>query len=81
MICSPHEVAMVKSVSPELLAVTPGIRTEPGRSHDQKRVATPKEALEAGADLLVVGRAITGADDPVAAAAAVAADIANMRLE
>jgi orotidine-5'-phosphate decarboxylase len=43
--------------------------------HDQARVATPEEAIRAGADLLVIGRPITGASDPGAAAAAVAASI------
>jgi orotidine-5'-phosphate decarboxylase len=53
-----------------LLAVVPGIRLPGGAIHDQARVGTPAEAIAAGADLLVVGRAVTGAPDPEAAAAA-----------
>lgn len=70
-VCSPREVASVKSAVPNLMAVTPGIRTGTDDSHDQKRFATPEASLGAGADLLVVGRAITGAPDPTAAAAAI----------
>jgi orotidine-5'-phosphate decarboxylase len=72
VVCSVAEVGVVKKVSPDLLAVTPGIRIDPSRPHDQRRVATPTEALQAGADLIVVGRAVTEAPDPVAAAIAVA---------
>ena len=48
-----------------------------GATHDQARVATPREALAAGADLLVVGRAVTAADDPVQAATDLAAHLAG----
>ena len=68
VICSPLEVASVKSIAPGLKAVTPGIRLHDSATHDQKRTSTPIEALEAGADLIVVGRAITDATDPAAAA-------------
>jgi len=60
-------------VSSRLLAVVPGIRLPGGAAHDQARVGTPAEAIAAGADLLVVGRAVTGAPDPEAAAAALSA--------
>jgi orotidine-5'-phosphate decarboxylase len=56
-----------------LLAVVPGIRLPGGATHDQARVGTPAEAIAAGADLLVVGRAVTGAPDPEAAAVALSA--------
>jgi orotidine-5'-phosphate decarboxylase len=56
-----------------LLAVVPGIRLPGGDVHDQARIGTPAEAIAAGADLLVVGRAVTGAPDPEAAAAALSA--------
>lgn len=72
VICSVHEIGIAKQVAPELLAITPGIRLAGGESHDQKRVATPEEAMAAGADYLVVGRSITRAEDLGAAARAVA---------
>jgi len=68
MVCAVAEVQVVKAVSDQLLAVTPGIRFDPSRAQDQRRVATPGEALAAGADLIVVGRAVTKAADPVQAA-------------
>lgn len=76
LVCSPREVAAVRAeVGPDITLITPGIRPAGQASHDQARVATPQEALRAGADLLVVGRPITGADDPGAAAAALAAGL------
>jgi orotidine-5'-phosphate decarboxylase len=59
--------------SSPLLAVVPGIRLAGGATHDQARVGTPAEAMAAGADLLVIGRAVTGAPDPEEAAAALSA--------
>lgn len=71
IVCSPREVAAVKARHPDLTSIVPGIRPEGAARGDQKRVMTPREAQEAGADTLVIGRAITGADDPAAAAAAI----------
>lgn len=71
VVCSPHEVRAIKATWPECLAVVPGIRPEGGALGDQKRAATPAEALRDGADILVVGRPITGAADPAAAARAI----------
>jgi orotidine-5'-phosphate decarboxylase len=68
IVCSPKELATVAEAAPGLLRVTPGIRPEGVDAGDQRRIATPAEALARGADLLVVGRAITAASDPVAAA-------------
>lgn len=68
VICSPFEAAAVKKEYPGLIAVTPGIRPADTEGHDQKRIATPAEAIGLGADLLVVGRAITASPDPVTAA-------------
>lgn len=62
------DVHEAKELAPRLLAVVPGIRLQATDRHDQARVATPQQALEAGADLLVVGRAVTAAPDPVGAA-------------
>lgn len=76
LVCSPREVAAVRDeVGPGITLITPGVRPAGADTHDQARVATPEEALSAGADLLVIGRAITGAPDPGAAAAAIAASL------
>ncbi len=73
LVCSPQEVAAVRAeVGPDITLITPGVRPVGESTHDQARVATPQEALEAGADLLVIGRPITSAPDPGAAAAALA---------
>ena len=72
VVCSVRELGVVKQRSP-LLTVVPGIRLPGGPAHDQARVGTPAEAIAAGADLLVVGRAVTAAPDPEAAAAALLA--------
>ena len=69
VVCSSHDLAGIRAATgPEFLTVVPGIRPGEGASHDQKRVATPKSAIAAGADILVIGRAITGAADPAVAA-------------
>ena len=74
LVCSPQEVAAVRAeVGPDVVLVTPGVRAAGSAVGDQARVATPQQALADGADLLVVGRPITGADDPGAAARALAA--------
>ena len=76
LVCSPREVAAVRDeVGPGITLITPGVRPAGADRHDQARVATPEEALRSGADLLVIGRAITGAPDPGAAAAAIAASL------
>jgi orotidine-5'-phosphate decarboxylase len=76
LVCSPREVAAVRSeVGQDVTLITPGVRPAGADLHDQARVATPEEAIRAGADLLVIGRPITRAPDPGAAAAAVAASL------
>ena len=75
VVCSVRELPAVKSRS-HLLAVVPGIRLPGGATHDQARVGTPADAIAAGADLLVVGRAVTAAPDPEAAAAELLAMVA-----
>lgn len=67
-VCSPHEIERVNTAAPGLITVVPGIRPEGFGSQDQARVATPAEAIRSGATYLVIGRAITAADDPAAAA-------------
>jgi orotidine-5'-phosphate decarboxylase len=76
LVCSPQEVALVRrEVGPDVVLITPGVRPSGGDRQDQARVATPEQALADGADLLVVGRPITGAADPAAAAASLAASL------
>jgi orotidine-5'-phosphate decarboxylase len=73
VVCSPQEVAAVRAeVGPTIVLVTPGVRLAGESAQDQARVATPRQALDAGADLLVIGRPITSAADPGAAAASIA---------
>ena len=68
VVCSPLEAGKVHEVcGNEFLTVTPGVRFADGDIGDQKRVMTPEEAKKIGSDYIVVGRPITGADDPVAA--------------
>ncbi|MCZ2258844.1 orotidine-5'-phosphate decarboxylase [Sporosarcina sp. G11-34] len=68
VVCSVHEAAVLTDVcGKEFFKVTPGIRLADGGAHDQKRIATPEEARLAGSTHIVVGRAITGANDPLAA--------------
>lgn len=90
VVASSWEAPAIRAVcGPEFLIVTPGIRPAASGDgggaatarHDQKRVMTPAEAIRAGADYLVIGRAISAASDPRAAAAALAAEIAAARSE
>jgi orotidine-5'-phosphate decarboxylase len=68
VICSGHEVQEIKqATSSHFLAVTPGIRPKEAGVDDQKRVVTPVEAIERGADYLVIGRPITKAENPIQA--------------
>ena len=77
LVCSPREVSAVRAeVGDDVTLITPGVRPAGSEADDhQARVATPEEALLAGADLLVIGRPITRASDPGAAAAAIAASL------
>ena len=69
LVCSPLEIAALRRIlPPEIQLVTPGIRTGAEKADDQKRTLTPREAIQAGASWLVVGRPITAAADPRAAA-------------
>ena len=76
VVCSPHEIAAVRAACGSgFLIVTPGVRPAGGEFGDQKRVMTPLQVVEAGADILVIGRPITAAPDPVQAARQIAAEL------
>ena len=76
VVCSAHELALVRAAAgPDFLTVVPGIRPAGSAVGDQRRVMTPSEARSAGADILVIGRPITAAPDPAAAAKAIAEEL------
>jgi orotidine-5'-phosphate decarboxylase len=75
VICAGSDVRLVKELAPRLKAVVPGTRPAGAPTHDQARVTTPAEAVEAGADLLVIGRTVTQATDPAAAAKELASSL------
>jgi orotidine-5'-phosphate decarboxylase len=69
LVCAADDIREARQYAPRLRIVTPGLRLAGSPSHDQARAATPRAAFDAGADLLVIGRAVTEAPDPVVAAA------------
>jgi len=75
VVCSGAEIEIVRNAWPEAFIVVPGVRPADAAAGDQKRVVTPRQALDAGASVLVVGRPITQAEDPGAAARAIAATL------
>ncbi|WP_085809607.1 orotidine-5'-phosphate decarboxylase [Sphingomonas sp. TZW2008] len=75
IVCSGAEVAAAHRIWPKGFFVVPGVRPADGEVGDQKRVVTPREALDGGASIVVIGRPITQADDPDAAARAIAATL------
>jgi len=78
LVCSPEEAASLhKIVGHQMVLVTPGVRPAGAAHGDQKRVMTPGRAISAGSDYLVVGRPVTEAADPKAAAEAIQAEIAQ----
>lgn len=82
LVCSPWELPAVRAAHPRpFTLVVPGVRPAGVSSNDQKRVMTPREAVLAGADVLVVGRPITAAPDPALAAAAIADEVMLARGE
>jgi orotidine-5'-phosphate decarboxylase len=79
IVCAPTEAHKVRElIGPERLVVSPGVRPAGGAAGDQKRVLAPAEAIRAGASHLVVGRPVTGAADPNAAARAIVNEIATV---
>ena len=77
IVCAAEDLGDARQLAPRLLRVVPGIRPEGSDHHDQSRAATPGAAVRDGADLLVIGRPVTQADDPSAAASAIAAEVAQ----
>ncbi len=78
VVCSAQEAAALRSAcGPQFKLVTPGIRPSGVSAHDQARVMTPEAATAAGADYLVIGRAITAAPDPLAALDAINASLGS----
>jgi len=79
IVCSAADLADIKQLLPESFEIiTPGIRPAGASSHDQKRIATPTTAIENGATLLVLGRAVTEAEDPGKAAEDIVREIAGV---
>ena len=79
VVCSPQEAANLRrALGPEFRLITPGVRPAGAALDDQRRVMTPREAIEAGASYLVIGRPITQAADPVAALTAIAAELQGL---
>ncbi|MFG1345428.1 orotidine-5'-phosphate decarboxylase [Xanthobacter autotrophicus DSM 431] len=77
-ICAPTDAAMVRAIlGPDRLVVTPGVRPAGAEVGDQKRIATPAAAIGAGANMIVVGRPILAAPDPLEAARSIVAELAG----
>jgi orotidine-5'-phosphate decarboxylase len=78
LITSPHEVGILRArLGDEIMLITPGVRPNWAAANDQKRFATPSEALKSGADYLVIGRPITAAPDPRVAVERLLAEIVD----
>ena len=75
IVCSAKDLKIIGELAPRIMRVTPGIRAGGEERHDQPNAVTPSTALDAGADVLVVGRAVTLADDPAAAASSLFAGL------
>ncbi|MCU1718702.1 orotidine-5'-phosphate decarboxylase [Pseudomonas sp. 5P_3.1_Bac2] len=76
LVCSAQEAPVLKAAHPSLQLVTPGIRPAGSAQDDQRRILTPRQAIDAGSDYLVIGRPISKAADPAQALAAIAAELA-----
>jgi orotidine-5'-phosphate decarboxylase len=77
VVCSVQEVHRVHERRPDFVTIVPGVRFGDGARHDQARVGTPEEVARVGGDVLVLGRAVTRADDPGAAAKRVSQAVVN----
>ena len=81
IVCSPQEVGEIrKNVDSSIVLITPGIRPQGSSSNDQQRIATPQEALLNGANLLVIGRPITGSDNVGEAAKRISEEVNSVKL-
>jgi orotidine-5'-phosphate decarboxylase len=81
-VCSTHEARAIRQAcGSQFVILIPGVRPSHGAANDQSRIGTPADAIRAGADYLVVGRPITAAPDPRAAALAIANEIASASLQ
>ena len=79
VVCSPYEISLIrKACGEDFTLVVPGVRPAGSSSDDQKRIMTPEEAVERGADYLVIGRPITGAASPQEAARGIKASLASL---
>lgn len=78
VVCGAPDIADVRSVFEGAVTMVPGIRPESAPAHDQVRVATPRQAFELGADIIILGRAITAAPDPASASADLVASLAGV---
>jgi orotidine-5'-phosphate decarboxylase len=79
VVCSAQEISTLRAeCGPDFKLVVPGIRPQGSAPGDQKRTMTPVEAIQRGADVLVIGRPITAAPDPTAAAQAIVAELADV---
>ncbi|WP_343561124.1 orotidine-5'-phosphate decarboxylase [Kiloniella sp. b19] len=79
VVCSAHEITMLREAcGPDFKLVVPGIRPEWAAAGDQKRIKTPAQAVRDGADYLVIGRPITGADNPADAARRIGAELKDL---
>jgi orotidine-5'-phosphate decarboxylase len=77
VVCAASDLSVIRSAAPDITTVVPGIRPAGVPTHDQSRVATPADAIKSGANILVVGRAITGATNKTEASRAVALEISQ----
>jgi orotidine-5'-phosphate decarboxylase len=77
VVCAASDLSVIRAAEPSIITVVPGIRPAGTPTHDQNRVSTPAEAIKKGADILVVGRAITGVNDRAAAAHAISVEVSQ----
>jgi orotidine-5'-phosphate decarboxylase len=77
IVCAASDLRVTRDAAPGLLTVVPGIRPTSASADDQARASTPSEAVTAGADIIVVGRAVTAAEDPEAVAAAILDEVVS----